>query len=124
MRDIKFRAWDNDNQKFFEPTFKAWSGRLEELHISMSGSLDMRTMEGMNHESRFPGRFILMQYTGLKDKNGKEIYEGDIVRFDLYKGERVEAIEWENIGKHTSFGGGTHNATVIGNIYENPELLK
>jgi len=67
------------------------------------------------------GEFML--YTGLMDKNGKEIYEGDIVRFNGFKKDRIELIEWENICKHTSFGGGTHNAVIIGNKYENPELL-
>jgi hypothetical protein len=65
-----------------------------------------------------------MQYAGIKDKIGKEIYEGDILRFDLYKKDLVTVLEWENICHHTSFGAGTQNCTVIGNIWENPELVK
>lgn len=74
--------------------------------------------------------FELMQYTGLKDKNGKEIYEGDIIAFPTYK----TVIEWSD--KHAAYKPwceymeGHDNIEegepieVIGNIYENPELLK
>ncbi len=75
----------------------------------------------------------LMEYTGMKDKNGKEIYEGDITESRL-NGRCV--VEYRNgsfgivggtphgfrAGEH--FGYYPHNHTVIGNIYENPNLLK
>lgn len=71
MRDIKFRAWDIENKEMFEvqeldfePTF--WGGRIAIRLTQYSDYFDTEDM-------------ILMQYTGLKDKNGKEIYEGDIV---------------------------------------------
>lgn len=85
---------------------------------------------------------VLMQYTGLKDKNGKEIYEGDVIKCnphwsngDIYE---VGVITWEkqragfmvNVGRLTVQGfkslkmGGASHKEVIGNIYENPELIK
>lgn len=136
MREIKFRAWDKVLQEMFIPIF--------------SGSVG----ENINQKiENIRNDWELMQFTGLKDKNGKEIYEGDIVRrkskydyrrgeyevkypedfsgFSLYnldksrwreKTDGSEPDGWDGI--LGSQGSPTTELEVIGNIYENPELLK
>lgn len=130
MRDIKFRVWDTENKEMlkvqeldFEDTF--YGGRLSIRTDEYNDYFDMEDM-------------ILMQYTGLKDKNGKEIYEGDIVRI---KGEielldikgKVEYSETfaqyiitntKNIAHETEALGDYENIEVIGNEFDNPELLE
>lgn len=144
-RQIKFRAWDKQENRFYAPTHEAYKGNLFELMIGFGGDLLAHYMkdnnDGVKHESVFPDRFILMQYTGCKDKNGNEIYEGDILVRSHDKNSMFKAIiEF----KRGSFGGATvpyrnhfilmnklpvcdydNNGydEIIGNIYEHPELL-
>lgn len=106
MREIKFRVWDALEKEMLFPD------TVTPSIISLQGA-------------------YLMQYTGLKDKNGKEIYEGDILEFDpeewgSNKNNRWP-VEWSDSGEWMT-GGGTNGEcsrfkTVIGNIYQNPELL-
>ncbi len=132
MKEIKFRAWDKEKGKMFEPTFRAYAGELEELHISLDGRLGLRKFDGYHDQSMFPERFEVMQYTGLKDKNGVEIYEGDIVRcFRDGPSEVVFKKGCFGLETYTSIGNYYYTfdevygyCEIIGNIYENPELLE
>lgn len=148
MRQIKFRLWDSKNNCWYEPTFEGYRGKIEEIMLSPRGRLTMRTMTELIDESMFPNRFELMQYTGLHDKNGREIYEGDIVRVqETMDGGRIVCLEaiasviwngergcWgcdgEFEGHLADYAFGTvlnfmgNVCEVVGNIYENPELME
>lgn len=110
MREIKFRVWD----KISKPNkIKTW-GQLQAQYNNIS--------QVFNSEG-----FELMQYTGLKDKRGNEIYEGDIIQLD---GDNVTQIIWhEGSFRYIYWGYMTltkcvaEEVEVIGNIYENIELL-
>jgi uncharacterized phage protein (TIGR01671 family) len=127
-REIKFKIWDKEQGKFYEPVFEAYKGNLHELLITTSGELCERTLDpALRHESCFPDRYELMQFTGLTDKNGKEIYEGDIIEegvviwHDEYCGFFVKENNPSNL--HTALYT-IPLPFVVGNIYENQELLK
>jgi len=123
MREIKFRAW-NKKEKFLDT---AWSIDFEHGEVCHRA-----------HNMSDLDDCILMQYTGLKDKNGREIYEGDIVRLcyngfynnvEIFKGEVIfeeGSFEVKAKGEYTCLHDGTGLTTseVIGNIYENKELLE
>ena len=145
MRKIKFRAWDKDNKEMFEPPIQ--------LNDSVYKMIIVDVQEDKTHFAKIENAEI-MQYTGLKDKNGKEIYEGDIITFEDMGEEGYEYIEgfdfvnrasvvfengrWEldNLASHNSsvleemnschedFITVFENCEVIGNVHQNPELLE
>ena len=123
MRDIKFRAWSNKWDRMIYPEDSFYDINVH-TNTAWKDSCDDECIE-------------LMQFTGFKDKNGKEIYEGDIFE----KNGLIQHVHWNRL--NASFYLQPRHLTknfddkigrygfdeielfkIIGNIYENPELIK
>ena len=158
MREIKFRAWEKHQQRMSMVTEIKWNPsylyhRIKTQAIVRGKKLD--EWYAYDFDANNNG-IVLMQYTGLKDKNGKEIYEGDVVKFadigeegyeykEAYDFCNIASIVWkngrfelENIHVYISYvlecmnregheefiNALLEDCEVIGNIYENKDLLE
>ena len=121
MREIKFRAWDKQEKQIVYPRKFSFETHETLVWCWRNGDFVWRGEE----------EFEIMQYTGLEDKNGKEIYEGDIIKamIDYGPGGEHQQVFKVTLG---SFGVNIQEwnykegilPEVIGNIHENPELLE
>lgn len=126
MRDIKFRAWDESN-KVMHHDFQFIKSGDEGNDWIVFASDKNSINDKIFSNPYFSQQMKIMQYTGLKDNNGKDIYEGDICR-QKFSDEttigdvRIEATRGAVLSGHTPCW--PHDIEVIGNIYESPELVK
>ena len=125
MREIKFRAWDKEQKEWVKYSI------TDNIPIFCHNTSRWRT-------DREGKRFILCQYTGLKDENEGEIYEGDIIKavsfakpigIVKYSDENQAFIFNDLDKKYRGYSTALMNQfddgfEILGNIYENPELLK
>lgn len=137
MREIKFRAWDTKKQ-IFVPSGDIIFSDYGDTRITVNPNC-MEYIGDSCHNYNEDSRFKIMQYTGLKDKNEVEIYEGDICRCwggsefnGHYEYNKIYEVKWQGSGFEMmiddcgygwNYSSGFEYIEIIGNIYENQELL-
>lgn len=118
-REIKFRGYS-------EGTGISGRGGMFEIPSIIE------LLNNSSYDYGYPSEYVLMQYTGLKDKDGVEIYEGDIVKTEH---ESIGVMKWHDVSAQFNYDCNellwshpiysmSGEKEVIGNIYQNPELIK
>ena len=128
MREIKFRVWDKQYKEYGQPFTKFVTAEDGNEFEFMAFKFSYGIIS-LSDALKNPNRYITEQFTDLKDKNGKEIYKGDIIEFQPTDKPERAAIEFQTHCYNAGFyPNESANANcyweVIGNIHEKPELLE
>ncbi len=131
MREIKFRAWNNREKVM--SLLRGFDFLIKQAIINCPNEKSKTAISSWDYKDK---EIKLMQFTGLQDKNGKDIYEGDIVIYQYIFEDKESTFEivW-NVDRNGFYAEDEENMwclekelkknfEVIGNIYENPELLE
>jgi uncharacterized phage protein (TIGR01671 family) len=132
MRKIRFRVWDTKYNKFAVPNMDN-----HDVYFYLSSIL-----AELVPLKEYEGRFILQQFTGYSDKNGREVFEGDILKYKIYEGNMDSRDDFYGGIGEVKFENGTYfprayllvcedswynyevfDLEVVGNVMENPGLL-
>lgn len=140
MRELKFRAWDKDLKRYFYD-IAVYPNNVAAIQRHNIESMMLEAEYGATHWTELDENAVIEQYTGLKDKNGKEIYEGDIIQEEIDFNSKMTdgvftyVVEWDSDTLCYGLRGNDNSihdelwevntsVEVIGNIHENPELLE
>ena len=130
MREHKYRAWDTVKKVMYS----AEELGADQETLSVDGRGFVNVSGDNTRLSQFHTHLLPLEYTGLKDKNGKEIYEGDIIQKEGYAGKMItEPIEYITREDYSNWNFSytldeycdvpSEEWEVVGNIYEDKELL-